>query len=188
MSQIPNDAELTGIELALGGLIPAASGLDRDRLMFQAGAFSRSRSRRARWVWPPVAAVLALVVACESVFLARRPAERVVVVHVPAEALTAEPPRDRLDPSAAPAVIPSTDVESPGTAPESLAFLTGTTTSEHQRLQDLVLRFGLDAFPEPVRGFAPAGGLTDTPDSGSSTAGALRRIELEKLLKPGDHS
>ncbi len=73
MSEIPNDAELTGIESALGGLIPVSSGLDRDRLMFRAGALSEARSRRSRWAWPSVAAMLSLVVACESVFLARGP-------------------------------------------------------------------------------------------------------------------
>ena len=66
MSQVPNDAELTSVESALGGLIPISSELDRDLLMFQAGALSRMRSRRTAWVWPSVAALLSFVVACET--------------------------------------------------------------------------------------------------------------------------
>ena len=192
MSQFPNDAELMAIESALGGLIPVSAGLDRDRLMFQAGVLSRSRSGRAGWVWPSVAAVLSLAVACESVFLAWRPAprvvERIVVVHEPVAPSPAEPPRDRAAPLLAPVVISSQDVESPDAIPEALAYLTATRNSDYLRLQDMVLRFGLDAFPEPVRRSAPPGSHHDMPESRSSTVGALRRIELEKLLNPGDHS
>jgi hypothetical protein len=190
-SQIPNDPELTGIELALGGLIPVPSGLDRDRLMFQAGAMSvsRSSSRRDRWTWPSVAAALALVVACESVLLARRPeprvVERIVVVRQPAEA---PPERDRAEAPPAPVVMSSRAVEPRGTGPGSLAFLGGATASDHQRLEALILQFGLDAFPEPVPRSSASGGPADPSESSSSTAGALRAIELEKLLNPGGHS
>jgi hypothetical protein len=192
MAQNPNDPELSGIEAALGGLVPASSGLDRDRLMFQAGALSRSGSRLDRWVWPSVAAVLSMVVACESEILVRRPAREVVhqivVVREPAEARPAAPARDRADAAPAPLVIRSPDLESAGEDPESFAFLSETAVSDHQRLQALVLRFGLDAFPEPVARPSPSGGPSDPSESNSSTAGALRQLELEKLLKPGDHS
>jgi hypothetical protein len=191
MSQIPNDPELSGIESALGGLIPISSGLDRDRLMFQAGAMAvaRSRSRRDRWAWPSVAAALALVVVSESALLARRPApmvvEKIVVVREPAEA---SPARDHAQAPPPVVVVSSRDVEPQGTDPGSLAFLGGAAASDHQRLEALILRFGLDAFPEPVPRPSANGGPANPPESSSSTAGALRDIELEKLLNPGGHS
>ena len=40
MSQRSSDSELNDIESALAGLVPVPSRLDRDRLMFQAGAAS----------------------------------------------------------------------------------------------------------------------------------------------------
>ena len=74
MSEIPSDSELSDIESLLRGLTPNPSALDRDRLMFQAGALSRSSTRHPHWIWPSAAAVLSLVVIGESVFLASRPA------------------------------------------------------------------------------------------------------------------
>ena len=84
MSQVPPDPELNPIESALGSLAPARSRIDRDRLMFQAGVILRGRSSRRRWVWPSIAATLAVVALSESVALAVRPGPRVVVVQQPA--------------------------------------------------------------------------------------------------------
>src|SRR5450755_2834330 len=88
MPQIPTDPELKAIESALGELIPLASGIDRDRLMFQAGAMSRSTPRPRRWAWPALTAALSVALAGESLFLGNRPAPRVVerIVFVPAPA------------------------------------------------------------------------------------------------------
>ena len=47
MPQIPPDPELKAIESALGELIPLSSRLDRDKLMFQAGAMSKAASSRS---------------------------------------------------------------------------------------------------------------------------------------------
>ena len=58
MPQIPPDPELKAIESALGELIPLSSRLDRDKLMFQAGAMSRPAASPRRWVWPAIAAAL----------------------------------------------------------------------------------------------------------------------------------
>ena len=60
--------------------------------------------------------------------------------------------------------------------------------SDYRRLEDLVLRFGLDAFPEPARRFSEPGGRLDPLEIRPASAGALRRIELENLLNPGDRS
>src|SRR4051794_27865698 len=80
MSQDPLDPELEAVESALGRLAPARSRLDRDRLMFQAGAKSVRSGSRRHWVWPSIAASLAVVVLSESLVLATRPDPRVVVV------------------------------------------------------------------------------------------------------------
>ena len=85
MPQIPPDPELKAIESALGELIPLSSRLDRDKLMFQAGAMSRPAPSRP-WAWPAITAALSVALAGESFFLASRPAPRVVerIVYVPA--------------------------------------------------------------------------------------------------------
>ncbi len=86
MPQIPPDPELKVIESILGELVPRSSRLDRDKLMFQAGAMSSRGARRRAWVWPAITAVLGAVLCGESIFLAGRPAPQVVerVVFVPA--------------------------------------------------------------------------------------------------------
>jgi hypothetical protein len=179
MSHVPNDPDLRAIESALGGLIPAASRLDRDRLMFEAGALARPAGSARRWVWPALAAVLALVVVGESLLLARRPAprvvERLVVVREPAPAPAPTEP--------APVVLLSPATDSAPTVASS-----SWVPPDYRRLEDLVLRFGLDAFPEPARRLSEPGALPELLEPNSASAGALRRIELEKLLNPGDRS
>ena len=188
MSEIPNDPELNAIESALGGLSPVPSRLDRDRLMFQAGALARSRAGRTRWVWPSVAAALALVVTGESIFLASRPAtrvvERLIVIRQPSGAAPSQSTPAPPDPSPAPIVILSQPEAPSEAAPPS----SWETVSDYHRRQDLVLRFGLDAFPGPVRLSSQSGGPRDASENGPMSAGALRRIELEKLNPTGDHS
>jgi hypothetical protein len=203
MSQFPNDPELTAIESALGRLIPAPSRLDRDRLMFQAGAVSKRGSGRSGWAWPSAAAALAAVVVCESMLLAMRPAprvvERLVVVREPpgpstsesvAPAPSREPASGRGNPPTAPVVrlSPASGlaIDSPAT---TLAWA-GDAVSNSRRLKDLVLKFGLDALPEPASRLSEPGARLDPLETGPVSAGALRRIELEKLLNPnpGDRS
>lgn len=81
--------DLTALERSLSGLAPRG-GLDRDRLMYEAGR--RAGGRRDRR-WPLVAAALALTTIGQAVALSRRPAERVVerVVTVPAPTPKPEP-------------------------------------------------------------------------------------------------
>jgi len=188
MSEIPNDPDLNPIESALRGLSPVPSRLDRGRLMFQAGALSRSRAERTRWIWPTVAAVLALVVTGESVFLAERPStrvvERIVVIREPSGLASSESTVTPPAPSPAPIVILRQIDALPDAAPPS----SWETVSDYHRRQDLVLRFGLDAFSEPVRLSSQSGGPPGESEDGPMSAGALRRIELEKLIKTGDHS
>ena len=115
--------------------------------MFQAGALSRSRAERTRWVWPSVAAVLSLVVTGESIFLASRPAtrvvERLVVVREPSGPASTESKETPPGPSPGPIVILSQADAPSDAAPAS----NWEMVSDYHRRQDLVLRFGLDAFP-----------------------------------------
>jgi hypothetical protein len=58
--------------------------------------------------------------------------------------------------------------------------------SDYQRFQNLVIRFGLDAFPERPAVILGADGGDFSPASGRMPAGTLRSLELERILKPGD--
>jgi hypothetical protein len=188
MSEIPIDPELNAIASALGDLSPVPSRIDRDRLMFEAGALSRGRTRSNRWIWPSVAAALAMALTGESLFLASRPAtrvvERVVVVREPSGSAPSPskspPPTSSLEPVV---ILSQVDVRSLTTPPSSWE-----SVSDYRRRQALVLRFGLDNFPEPIRLSSQSGGPTDASEDGPISAGALRRIELEKLSHSGDHS
>jgi len=199
MSLIPPDSEFKAIERALGDLVPVSSRLDRDQLMFQAGALSvRSRSR-GRWVWPSIAATLAIALASESLVLAVRPAprvvERIVVVREPAPAppspstastSSTGPASDAAIPSREPS--PMTVLSQPSSSGELLSPPLWAGVSDHQRLQDLVLRFGLDALPERNPRLSRSSGQIDQDDAPVESAGSLRRLELEKLLNPGGPS
>lgn len=87
----PRD-ELTAFERSLAGLAPSR-GVDRDRLMHEAGRRAGLREARPGWRWPAVAAALAVATIGQAVALTRRPTERVVerVVTIPAPALTPAP-------------------------------------------------------------------------------------------------
>ena len=137
MPQGPLDPELTMIEEALGRLVPARSRLDRDRLMFQAGALSVQSPGRHRWVWPSIAAVLALLAMSESIILAVRPDARVVLVQAPAPGEKAASPRP---------IELLSDAE-PARSAEPPRWLPGD--SAEMVLKRQVLRFGLEGLPDP---------------------------------------
>jgi hypothetical protein len=191
MSQRSSDPELNDIESALGGLVPVPSRLDRNALMFRAGAASARTSSRGRWFWPSIAATLAVALVTESLVLAVRPGprviERIVVVREPAPAASTFPSSDAGVPHPAP-------VDSLSEARSSYATSLASSwqvTSEYQRIQELVLRLGLDALPErssPLTSRVES--TADHVDRPVPSAGHLRRLELEKLLnlEPGGPS
>jgi hypothetical protein len=196
MPQIPPDPELKAIESALGELIPVSSRLDRDKLMFQAGAMSNAAPSR-RWAWPAITAALSFALAGPSLFLGSRPApqvvERIVFVPAPAAAATiasegttvakeadASTARWELGPHSI------SDGPSAGSEPFSLGSSRGA--SDYQRFQNLVILFGLDALPERAVVVAREGDRAIETRSGLPPAGALRSLELEKILKPGGPS
>jgi hypothetical protein len=185
MPQIPPDAELKAIESALGELVPLSSRLDRDKLMFQAGAMS-SRGARRGWAWPACTAALGIVLCGESFLLASRPApqvmERVVFVPAPGSVATAASTRESESGSEN---APRRGSEEPR-AGESPLVASWPVASDYRRFQAMVMRFGLDAVQEPSS-FAVRSGGDDLPGgTGPAPAGALRSIELQKILKPGD--
>ena len=67
MSEKRLNEELSAVEAALAALKPAASGVDRDRVMFLAGRASAGTnatlrpSRRTHWLWPCTTAVSLLL-------------------------------------------------------------------------------------------------------------------------------
>jgi hypothetical protein len=190
MPQFPPDPELKAIESALGEFVPRSSRLDRDKLMFQAGAISRSTAKPRRWVWPAVTAALTIALAAESLFLGTRPApwvvERFVLVPAPQPAPAAV--------EAAAAAQANVSPEPENTRPQLTAasdpfpFAWWGVESDYQRLQDLMIRFGLDALPERPAVASRSDGGNRSPSPGLRPAGALRSLELERIFNPGDPS
>ena len=78
MSEKRINEELSAVEAALVSLKPAASGVDRDRVMFLAGRMSAvanaplHQKQKTPWLWPCVAAVsLLLAIASGSMLFMR---------------------------------------------------------------------------------------------------------------------
>jgi hypothetical protein len=133
----PLDAGLNAVAAALTSLKPSAA-LDRDRLMYRAGRASVSR----HLLWPLATGASSALAAVLAVVLLARPApapvDRVVYVPVPLpQAPIPEPPgvaKDAPAPTDAPPVALSAD---PWPA------------TPYARMQDRVLRWGLDGLAEP---------------------------------------
>jgi hypothetical protein len=196
MPQIPPDPDLKAIESALGELIPVSSRLDRDKLMFQAGAISKPASNRRR-AWPAITAALSIALAGESLFLLARPAprgvERIVFVPAPAAAATISS-SDMTVAKEADASTARREPRPPGISNDLMVglgpFSSGSSggASDYRRFQNLVILFGLDALPERALVVAREDDRGLEIRSGLKPAGALRSLELEKILKPGDPS
>lgn len=127
----PRDG-LSPVEEALAALRPAASGPDRDRLMWEAGR----ESRRTPALWPLATALLALAVAALAVWPREAPAPRVVqrVVYV-----TREPAP--VVPAALPPVLAVP--QEPAWQPAGPGYL---------ELRRAVLARGLDGLPDAPGG------------------------------------
>lgn len=138
MSDQAYDAELRRLEAALTALIPRVDGIDRDRLMFHAGQASVPRRP---WLWPCATAVLAAVSVVLGGVLLLQPGPQIVerVVYVPGPEPTPL--------SAARAEAPTAAVD-PGAAVS--AELEGWPTDNgYFKLQQHILRWGLDGLPQP---------------------------------------
>lgn len=119
----PRD-DLSTFERSLSGLAPRR-GVDRDRLMYEAGRHAGRRDTRG-WRWPAFAAALALTTIGQGVALSRRPMERVVerIVAIPAPAADPVVILTRREPAA----IRGADADPPRFS--SLAARTGLTATE----------------------------------------------------------
>jgi hypothetical protein len=163
------DPELKAIEAALGSLVPARSGIDRDRVMFRAGQASARPSRFGLLTWNLIAASLALVAVGEGILLAHRPPRQIVkemvVVREPAPVV---PP---VEPSVA---------EAPASLPSQSSLSLGQST--YERLTSQVLRYGLDGLPASPTVAWPAAGPRPT------SSGQMLQEELRRLRDPGDPS
>jgi hypothetical protein len=137
MSEHRTSEELKAIEATLGSLVPQQGGLDRDRLMYRAGAASVD-GRSARWMWPAATAAMTLLSATLAISLAGRSEPRVVerIKYVPGDGPTTttrdpSPPRVSMDRDGRMAVKAS--------------------SGNYLRLRRLVLAGGVEALPPPPR-------------------------------------
>jgi len=176
MSKVPFDPELTAVESALAGLVPARSHVDRDQLMFQAGLASTQAWGRSRWLWPAVAAALAVVACGEGVVLAtRRPSVRVVVVREPVKSSEDQP---------APVVILSHSPLPSSPVPDASAH----TEPDALRLRRQILRFGVDELPERPPLLTHSSGETKPPVSPPLFPGVIRNPDYQKMIDSGGSS
>ncbi len=132
---LPN---VSAIEAALAALAPAPAALDRDRLMFQAG---RAAGGAASWGWPAATGALTALAAALALVMVLRPpvVTQTVVVRVPAEATPAPAP---------PKPEPETPADSPRVTARPAEVATSSPISPgYLRLQEQILRWGLDALP-----------------------------------------
>jgi hypothetical protein len=130
----PIDPGLNEIAAALGALQPNPPALDRDRILFQAGRASAGRP----WLWLATTAAATLVAAVLAGVLVFRPAPPPVVQIVykdPPAPTPAPPPQDQAPPAPPESEPPAPSYPWPQTP--------------YGRLQDRVLRWGLDGLGDP---------------------------------------
>ena len=141
----PLEPRLNHVAVALAALAPRPPALDRDRLLYNAGRASAPRP----WLWRLTAAVSTTLAAVLGALVIFRPAptpvEHIVYVRVEPPA----PPKVDTPPPAAPA-------ESAPLAPPY-----SWPSTPYSRLEDRVLRWGLDGLAEPP----PPAGPAETLDS-----------------------
>jgi hypothetical protein len=135
MSQPDPAPELDALADELRRLAPTPPGLDRDALLFRAGRASAGRG----WLWPAATAVSSLTAAALGAALLLQPPPQTVVetirVRVEAPAPSAPP---GVEPYPVAAEAPAPDDRPP-----------------HLRLQEHLLRWGLDGLGEPPQSEPP---------------------------------
>ena len=131
------DPRLNAVAAALASLQPHCPILDRDRVLFRAGRASAPRP----WLWRLNATISTIAAAVLAAILFLRPGptpvERVVYVQVAPPPLKAPLPKEKVKPPPAPPE--SEPTESPYPWP----------TTPYTRLEDRLLRWGLDGLDEP---------------------------------------
>ena len=136
----PLDPGLNDLAAALAALRPNPPAIDRDRLLFAAGRASAPRP----WFWratTAVAATAAVVLAAVMIFRpATPPVEVVRVVYV----------HDQPPPPPAPPQQNETPPPAPPEAEPPAPPYPWRPTTPYARLEDKVLRWGLDGLAEPT--------------------------------------
>jgi hypothetical protein len=172
-----HNADQAACEALLKGLAPAPVRIDRDQLMFRAGCTS---ARKRGWAWPCAAAVFAIVSTGLGAALWMRPAtrtvERTVYVEVPVPA-PHRPDAPTETPAAPPKREPVAEAtERPGESPSYLL------------LRGQVLRWGVDALPEPrpLSTSRPAWTPAGDRELPAPTFDGTRMFQNRKVSKSGD--
>lgn len=131
------DPQLNDVAAALAALAPQPPALDRDRLLFHAGRASAPRP----WFWRiSAAATTSCAVVLAAVLILRpvpTPVDRVVYVQVAVPPPQPAPPKEDV-----PTPPPPSESE-----PSEPAYSWPTTP--YTRLEDRLLRWGLDGLAEP---------------------------------------
>jgi hypothetical protein len=165
----PDAKDLNELERALAGLLPSAAGLDRDRLMFQAGRTARGPGR---WRWPAATGAMTAVAAgLGLMLLLRADPEPVIVVHNAPVIQSAVPAANQSAPADAPA---------PPRAADNVQ-----AAQSVWRLQETALRHGPDALPEPGPSGAPAPATAAAAEVLTAGAGRFRSTLDSSLLNAG---
>jgi hypothetical protein len=135
MSEEIREPDLAAVEAALGGLAPALGNINRDQLLFRAGQASARRG----WGWPCATGVMTCAVLILGAVLVRRPAPQGIreTHFVRVESVPSGPVTGNLSVADASPVRPVKTVEAPA------------LQTSYFKLQDQVLRWGLDALPSP---------------------------------------
>ena len=198
--------DLNELEAALGSLAPAASRLDRDSLLFHAGAIAaRSRKLRRRDIaWPAVAASLAVIAIGEAFVIHRQS-----YINANNNTIVSGPPKNEpISPRQGdPSSIARTEANSAAVKAESRDRddrfkILGTPRSplnsllnapswlgesEYERLRRQVTTFGVDALPaSPSLAVSTVASSTPAPSVKPQTSAELLRHELTRLLDPGE--
>lgn len=127
-------AELTALEQELLRLTPRFSTHDRDQILFRAGRASAPRS----WGWPAAAVAASTVAVVLATVLIVQPPPQVVESRVYVPVPQPSPPFER---------EPVVAIEDPGESAEIPAI---EGRPAHLRLQDHLLRWGVDGLGRPV--------------------------------------
>jgi len=147
----------------LASLLPVASSIDRDRLMYLAGqsaAKSRQRGSAAAWLWPCATAASVLVaVTLTALMLGRGPQVVEKIVYVPAKEVTKPQKQPSTPVPDEKPRLAKDDVAVPSTSPKSVDKTPKRTKkprNDYLQLRRMVMAQGVDALPKLNRKSVPA--------------------------------
>ena len=151
MSEKRLNEDLAAVEAALASLKPAASGVDRDRVMFLAGRASSAYSalpsqyRKAHWLWPCTTAVslLLAIASCGMLFLRGTTMGEKQTAHVKSDK------SQTVENIPQPLWYEHTQNDTPEVKRPRPSSERGNTPMDYLSLSMLVAEKGVDALPGP---------------------------------------